>query len=147
MAYNPYVGTAGYNPAWYQNQPMFPTQMTGTQQIQNGGLVSVRSEQEARNYPTAPGNSITFKDESQPYVYVKTMGFNQMEQPVFKKYRLVEEAAELDVIPTVADKQPASWASKTEIEELRQAYAQLSDKVEAIRNAVNLFTDKEVTNE
>ena len=41
-------------------------------QIQNGGFISVRNEQEARNYPIAPGNSVTFKDENMPYVYVKT---------------------------------------------------------------------------
>ena len=69
--------------------PQYPV----NQQIQNGGLISIGSEDEARAYPIAPGNSITFKDENQPYVYVKTMGFNQMEQPTFKKYKLVEEKA------------------------------------------------------
>jgi hypothetical protein len=121
----------------YQSQPMFPTQMSGTQQIQNGGLVYVGSEQEARNYPTAPGNSITFKDESAPYVYVKTMGFNQMEQPVFKKYRLVEETTELS---NASEKQPAQWASQKELDELKQ-------QVALLRSAFDVFTDKENGNE
>lgn len=72
------------NPA-YQQMPQQP------QQIQNGGFVSVRSMEEAFNYPIAPGNSITFKDENAPYVYTKTKGFSQLEQPVFEKYRLVKE--------------------------------------------------------
>lgn len=60
------------------------------QQIQSGGLVSVRSMEEAYNYPVAPGNSITFKDETQPFVYTKTKGFSPLEQPVFERYRLVK---------------------------------------------------------
>lgn len=67
-----------------------PTQMSvGT--IQNGGFVSVRNEEEAIRYPIAPGNSITFKDETAPYVYTKTMGFSQLDRPVFEKYKLVKE--------------------------------------------------------
>lgn len=140
MAYNPYTGTAGYNPTWFNNQPMFPTQMSGTQ---NNGFISVRSAQEAMNYPVAPGNSITFKDEAQPYVYVKTMGFNQMEQPTFKRYRLVEE--DLNSIP--AENQPASFATKQEYEELRQAYAKLHDDVDLLRRSFSIFTDKGESNE
>lgn len=68
-----------------------PTQMNVGTQIQNGGFVSVRSEQEAMNYPIAPGTSITFKNEVEPYVYTKTMGFSQLDRPVFDKYRLVKE--------------------------------------------------------
>lgn len=60
-------------------------------QIQNGGFIPVRSEAEARAYPVAPGNSITFKNETAPYCYTKTMGFSQLEAPRFEKYRLVKE--------------------------------------------------------
>lgn len=61
------------------------------QQIQNGGFVSVRSMEEAQNYPVAPGNSVTFKDENAPYVYTKTMGFSQLERPAFEVYKLVKQ--------------------------------------------------------
>ena len=60
-------------------------------QIQNGGFVSIRSEMEARSYPVAYGTSVTFKDETGPYIYVKTMGFSQLESPRFEKYRLTKE--------------------------------------------------------
>ena len=70
-----------YYPYQFYQQP---------QQIQSGGLVSVRSMEEAYNYPVAPGNSITFKDETQPFVYTKTKGFSPLEQPVFERYRLVK---------------------------------------------------------
>ena len=90
--YNPYQ----YYPMNYQQQPMsqiMPQSIQQTQQpqIQNGGFVSVSSEAEARNYPVAPGNSVTFKDETAPYIYTKTMGFSQLDQPVFDKYKLIKE--------------------------------------------------------
>lgn len=73
-----------YNPNIPQNQQMQP-------QIQNGGFIPVRGEQEARNYPVAPGTSVTFKDEMAPYVYTKTMGFSSLDRPVFDKFKLVKE--------------------------------------------------------
>ena len=91
-AYNPYQQ---YQPSFQQQnniQPNFQqSQQPIQQQIQNGGFVSVHNENEARNYPIAPGNSVTFKDENAPYVYTKTQGFSQLDRPVFEKYRLVKE--------------------------------------------------------
>lgn len=93
--YNPYQNMYApyqYQPNYQQNgiQPSFQ-QSQQAQQIQNGGFVSVHNENEARNYPIAPGNSVTFKDENAPYVYTKTQGFSQLDRPVFEKYRLVKE--------------------------------------------------------
>lgn len=97
-----------YYPGYYQQQyPVYPQGYTQTQQqiqqpiqqpvqqaqpqIQNGGFISVRSEAEARSYNVAPGNSVTFKDENAPYIYTKTMGFSQLDRPIFEKYRLEKE--------------------------------------------------------
>lgn len=71
-----------------QNPQSYPQQQ---QQIQNGGFISVPSEEVARNYPVGPGNSVTFKNENAPYVYTKTMGFSQLDRPIFEKYKLVRE--------------------------------------------------------
>ena len=60
------------------------------QQQMQSGFVSVRSIEEAYNWPVAPGNSITFKDENSPFVYTKTKGFSPLEQPVFERYKLVK---------------------------------------------------------
>ena len=93
MAFNNYFPT-NYQPYQYpqqyqyQNFQQMPQQ---PQQIQNGGFISVHNIQEAINYPVAPGNSVTFKDENSPYIYVKTKGFSQLEEPIFKKFRLIEE--------------------------------------------------------
>ena len=110
MAYNNYY--SAYQPMMgypyqqqiqpnYQQQayPQAQMQMAAQNQqpqIQNGGFIQVHDENEARNYPIAPGNSVTFKDENAPYVYTKTMGFSQLDRPIFEKYRLVKE----DDMPT-----------------------------------------------
>ena len=75
----------------YNYFPQFYQPVQNPQQTQNNGFVSVRSEAEARNYPVAYGNSVTFKDETAPYVYTKTMGFSQLDRPIFDKYKLVKE--------------------------------------------------------
>ena len=114
--YNPYPMNYGYNgqpypfqqPQYPQPQPQFQqpqmqmpmqaqpqpqaqVQPQPQQVIQNGGFISVRDIGIAQNWPVAPGNSITFKDESAPYIYTKTMGYNQLESPKFEKFRLVKE--------------------------------------------------------
>lgn len=124
MAYNPYY-YGNYQPNFYgggnpyyqqQQQPMMQQQQQQPQPqnqqpaIQQSGFVPVRSEQEARSYPVAPGNSITFKDENAPYCYVKTMGFNQLDQPVFERYRLVKEEA-----PTEVQNRPAAQEKPAEV--------------------------------
>lgn len=93
----------------WQNQFNYPIQ----QQYQSG-LISVRNEMEARNYAIAPGNSLMFKDENGPYVYVKSMGSSQFDQPVFEKFRLVKEESG---VPQQAP-QP-EYVLKSEFEELR----------------------------
>lgn len=75
--------------------PQAQTQPQVQQQQQaSGALIPVPDEDFARNYPVAYGQSVSFRDEKQPYIYTKTMGFSQMEPPIFKKYKLVEEPTE-----------------------------------------------------
>lgn len=122
-----------YSPLNYQPyQILGYNQPTQPQQIQNGGFVSVRNMEEARNYPIAPGNSITFKDETAPYVYTKTMGFSQLDRPVFEKFRLVKEE---DVQPLTAKKEPNSpnYALKAELEEVSQTVDGLKKEVAKIK--------------
>lgn len=100
----------------YQNYYQ-PTQMyqqpQQTPQIQNGGFVSVRSEEEARNYPVAQGTSVTFKNETAPYIYTKTTGFSQLDRPMFEKFKLVKEDTEeeikVDKVDKVASEIEALW--------------------------------------
>ena len=72
-----------------QQQVQQPVQQP-SQTIQ-GGFVRVRNENEARMYPVAPANSVTFVDENMPFVYTKTVNMGQLDRPIFEKYRLVKE--------------------------------------------------------
>lgn len=109
--------------------------------IQQSGFVLVQSEQEARAYPAAPGNSITFKDERQPYCYVKTMGFNQLDQPTFERYRLVKEdslneqykANRTGESPDIGKDSP--YALKTDLDALW-------GEIEALKEKLNQSNDK-----
>lgn len=158
MAYNSFY-PASYQPYQYQQypnfqqpmQPMQPvSQMNNFQngnssqmQIQNGGFVSVHSIQEAFNYPVAPGNSVTFKDENSPYIYVKTKGFSQLEEPIFKKFRLIEESdTQPEESTTTVTEQAVNYADFAkqadvtalwnEIEMLKKQITELTAKPEKV---------------
>lgn len=138
---NPYYQQMQNQAMMQQNQQMQNAQQQSQQMqqpaIQQSGFVLVQSEQEARSYPVAPGNSITFKDESQPYCYVKTMGFNQLDRPTFEKYRLVKEDAPAE---SSASSGPAlevlpEYAKKEDVEQLRK-------DVEMLKNQIKAQTEK-----
>ena len=159
MAYNNYY--SGYQPmmgypyqqqiqpnynyqqqAYPQAQMQMATQNQQTQpQIQNGGFIQVHNEDEARNYPIAPGNSVTFKDENAPYVYTKTMGFSQLDRPIFEKYRLVKEE---DI--QAAQNQPMSAANSQQTNNIDYALktdlAALQEEIDALKQRIEELTVK-----
>lgn len=97
-------------PAYQQPQQPMPQQQPVQQPIQSPVQssipISVRNEQQARDWPIAPGNSVTFIDETAGYVYTKT-SMNQFDRPQFVKYRLVRE----DDMPEQPVEAPQSGAS------------------------------------
>lgn len=100
-----------------------------TPQIQNGGFVTVRSENEAKNYPVAQGTSVTFKNETAPYIYTKTVGFSQLDIPLFEKYKLIkEEVSESQITPQTP--------SET-FEPDNSALEELKSEIEAIWKEIN----------
>lgn len=110
----------------------FPQPQAQAQMQMQTSFVNVRSEAEARNYPVGYGNSITFKDETQPYVYTKTMGFSQLDIPVFEKYRLVKEEAQEK--PQVAQNDNSiGYVTKSEFEALQSRLEALQKKVSDLR--------------
>ena len=109
----------------YQQQQLFPQQ----QQI-NSGIISVRNEMEARNYPIAPGNSIMFRDETSPHVYTKTMGFSQLDRPIFEKYKLVKEQA-----TEPQNGQESYSVDKNTIEDIQGQIGALWGEINALKEA------------
>ena len=131
MAYNYFPGYQYPYTQPYQGQTM----QNQTMQIQNGGFVSVRSMEEAYNYPVAPGNSITFKDENSPYVYTKTKGFSPLEQPIFERYRLVKEEDGAQVAQNTPKTPQDAFDAESQIKSLW-------DEVEALKRQINVVTEK-----
>lgn len=84
------------NPFQYQN-PYQANVNIPTTPIQDNMIVSVQSEQDARNYLVAYGHSIIFKDENKPLVFYTKTAISQFEPPVFKIYDLVERTQEMPV--------------------------------------------------
>ncbi len=108
-------------------QGMQQSQLQGQQmQIQNGGFISVPSEDVARSYPVAPGTSITFKNENAPYIYTKTMGFSPFESPRFEKYRLEKEE----------EPAPASVSSEDPYKKIREDMDLMRAEIERLKEMI-----------
>ena len=119
----------------YQQPQLQGTQMSLPQQmqqpqIQNGGFVSVRNEEEARNYPVGLGTSVTFITDNRQHVYSKTMGFSQLDRPIFDKYRLVKEETESESTP---DDNIITYAEKSQIEALQAQINDITAEIEELR--------------
>lgn len=68
-----------------QMQPQMQPQQNPQNSIQTS-LLSIPNEQEARSFPIVPGNCLIFRDETEPCVYIKTLGFSPQELPTFDIY-------------------------------------------------------------
>ena len=106
----------------YYNQQMLQNMQQVTPQ--DNGFIMVRNEMEARNYPVGFGHSVTFKDESAPFVYTKTMGYSQMQPPVFEKYRLVKEQVE----------EAAAVVQPDNLEPIKEDIKNIWAEIEALKN-------------
>ena len=132
------------SPTYYpQMQNMYGTaqQQQAPQQIRSGGIVSVANEDEARRYPVAPGYTVTMRDENGPYLYEKTMGYSQLDQPIFRKARIVFEddakISEQQEKPEEPAEPPKVYAELKQLEALRDAVAiefkKMRDWIESLK--------------
>lgn len=103
----------------FQQQPM---------QIQNGGIVRVATEDDARKYPVAPGYSVTFISEDGTHCYTKTAGFSQFEAPKFEKYRLIKEIEPKSELLDEGDKNIPEYATKADLDALRAEFNAFKEK-------------------
>ena len=138
--YNPYQqGYYNPNPNINQNQQM-PNNINQQQQNpqQNTGFVRVQSEEEARRYPVAPGGSVTFIDENAPYCYTKSVDFSQLDRPIFKRFRLVEETAESKNKETDTTKnEKDEYIKQSDFKNMIDKYATISD----LKDLESKYTD------
>lgn len=133
----PQYGYPSFYPQMQQN--MYGAQgQPAPQQIRSGGIVSVANEDEARRYPVAPGYTVTMRDENGPYLYEKTMGFSQLDQPIFRKARIIFEddaaavqSAQEQPVPQPEPAEP--YATLAQLEALRDA---VSAELKNIRSLI-----------
>ena len=119
--FNNFYGNANSN---YPSQPI--------QQIQNGGFIVVKSEQEVFNYPVGCGNSVNFKLENAPYLYTKTMGFSQFDKPVIEKYKLVKEDTQETI---VEEKKPE--VDNSALDSFKGEIEDIWKEIEAIKKEIS----------
>lgn len=136
MAYNGYFNNQ--NNGYYGNNYMNP-QPVQNLQMQNSGFVSVPSEEVARNYPVAIGNSVTFKNENAPYIYTKTMGFSQLDRPIFEKYKLIreEDTPNEQISAQIGEK--INEMENKPIEEIKSEIGAIKEELETLKKKVEDF--------
>ena len=143
MAYPSYYPQ--YYPQMYQPvyQPQVQQQVSVPKQepIQSNGFVPVPSEDVARNYPVGNGLSVTFKDENAPYIYTKTMGFSQLDRPIFEKYRLVKEndASESASEPITEPK--TDLAKNDTIKDIKADIEQIKDDLDDMQKQIDAIKE------
>lgn len=128
----------------YQQQLQNLQQQNNVQQIQNGGFVFVKDESEFINYPVAPGNSVTFKNENQPYIYTKTLGFSQLDRPILEKFRLVKEDLLSNSAEESKEMPKVEYFSITEAEKMQGELNSLKEELSFIKEYID--SGKEITN-
>lgn len=95
MIYNP---NFSYNPQQINSQfqtpqvPMPRNYMNPQETI----FIPVHSDVEVLNHLVAPGNTVYFKHETEPRIYIKSMGLSQFDTPKITRYKLVEEPMDSD---------------------------------------------------
>jgi hypothetical protein len=108
-----------------------------------GGFIPVQNENEARMYRLAPGTSATFIDENAPYCYTKTEGVSQLDRPIFKRFRLVEEVDTVKNAPERA--QSATENNGIDLSEyaLKADMDALANRITMIQTQIEKLNSKE----
>lgn len=128
-------------PMNYQYYQQMPQQQPQQQVQQHSGFVPVNSENEARMYPVAPGNSVTFIDENSPYCYVKTMGFSQLDRPKFEKYRLVKEDSQDEETPKV------EYLTKDVLESIKTDFDSVWEELNELKEKMSKMNKRRIVKE
>ena len=109
---------------------------------QNGSIIHVQSESQAKEWPVAPGNSVTFIDDSAPYCYTKSMGMSQFDPPIFKRFRLIEEESNGAPIQAPQQSQPTqNYLTKEEVEMIFEEYVK-KDAIEPLEKRLDSVCKK-----
>ena len=136
-----------YNPNFPYNSPQINNQYQNPQMpmprtfmnTQETIFIPVHSDMEVVNHLVAPGNTVYFKHETEPRIYIKSMGLSQFDTPKMTRYKLVEEPMETgENVPTKEEKDEPKYvlyeelkSTLDEIDRLHQEIAELKEQIEA----------------
>lgn len=116
----------------YQNYT--PMYQGNYQQMSMNNFIPVRSEAEAFSYPMELGKSYTFKNETAPYIYTKTMGPSPMDPPRFEKFKLVKEGGE--------DQEGQQYITKAELQTVKEQIETVISDLESLTDEVYVLKRK-----
>lgn len=136
-----------YNPNFPYNSPQINNQFQTPQMpmprnymnTQETIFIPVHSDVEVLNHLVAPGNTVYFKHETEPRIYIKSMGLSQFDTPKITRYKLVEEPMETgENAPTKEEKEEPKYVlfdelkpTLDEIDKLHKEIAELKQQIEA----------------
>lgn len=123
MAYNFYP--AGYQPQMYYPQQ---TQQVPQQQSapQSAGIIWVQGEAGAKSYLVAPNSTVTLWDTESQTIYIKSADASGMPTMKVLDYTL-RGVPEMQKIPP-----QSGFATKDDVDSLREEFIHLKEKVEAL---------------
>lgn len=124
------------------NQDQQMSQQTQPVIQKSSDLISVRNMEEAQNYPVAIGNSVTFKDENEPYLYIKTMGFSQFDKPKFEKIRLVKEDDEIESNEQTESKEEKPSFDVTVLNDINESIQTLDDETKEMKVDIDYLKNR-----
>ena len=110
-------------PAQQQTQPQ------QSEQLVSGGFVVIPTEEDAKRYPVAPGNLVTFKIENEPIMIEKSMGRSQFSSPEYKYYKLCEYDNQTKVDNVTED------VSNSDMEFMKKSFEHIEKRLESLSDS------------
>lgn len=90
-------------------------------------MIPIESVDKARNYPTAPGNTVFLKDIDGKHLYVKSVGFTQFDNPVFDIYIKEDE---MNIIDSPTRHDEPSYLTKNDLDYAMEDLNHRLDKIQ-----------------
>lgn len=132
MAYIPPYSPQGYMNYGQQFQTSMPMQ-----QMPLTTFINVPSEEVARRWDVAPNRTERFIDDNRGYFYSKSVGASILEPPVFKKYKIVEEAGNFDApqasTAAAAEVDLSDYMTKSEFESYKSIIDDMQEIVKELK--------------
>lgn len=120
MAYNNYF-PATYQPQYYYPQQQMQQQQAPVAAQPNNGIIWVQGEAGAKSYLVAPNNTVPLWDSEAQTIYLKSADASGMPSMKIVDYTI------RDTAPVVPVKQGVAYATKDELEKLREEVKKLME--------------------